>query len=101
MQMDRVYLSSPNVIAVLDHEKKRTFVMRKDGLPDVGKMYSLVKFQKHHQLIVLGGTYLGLPAYSCCPQFKDVYLFQIVWSTGHVLDEPQDQSFTDLMMSSI
>uniref|UniRef100_A0A0E0D6H2 Glucose-6-phosphate 1-epimerase n=1 Tax=Oryza meridionalis TaxID=40149 RepID=A0A0E0D6H2_9ORYZ len=26
---------SPNVIAVLDHEKKRTFVIRKEGLPDV------------------------------------------------------------------
>lgn len=36
--MDRVYLSSPNVIAVLDHERKRTFVIRKEGLPDVGKL---------------------------------------------------------------
>lgn len=42
MQVDRVYVSSPNVIAVLDHEKKRTFVIRKEGLPDVGKtQYSL------------------------------------------------------------
>ena len=37
MQVDRVYVSSPNVIAVLDHEKKRTFVIRKDCLPDNGK----------------------------------------------------------------
>lgn len=34
-EVDRVYLGSPNVIAVLDHEKKRTFVIRKEGLPDV------------------------------------------------------------------
>ncbi|KAI4328872.1 hypothetical protein L6164_021193 [Bauhinia variegata] len=34
-KVDRVYLSSPNVIAVLDHERKRTFVIRKEGLPDV------------------------------------------------------------------
>uniref|UniRef100_A0A7N0T269 glucose-6-phosphate 1-epimerase n=1 Tax=Kalanchoe fedtschenkoi TaxID=63787 RepID=A0A7N0T269_KALFE len=34
-EVDRVYLSSPNVIAVLDHEKKRTFVIRKEGLPDI------------------------------------------------------------------
>ncbi|XP_052155652.1 putative glucose-6-phosphate 1-epimerase [Oryza glaberrima] len=34
-EVDRVYVSSPNVIAVLDHEKKRTFVIRKEGLPDV------------------------------------------------------------------
>ncbi|KAF5177058.1 Glucose-6-phosphate 1-epimerase [Thalictrum thalictroides] len=33
-EVDRIYLTSPNVIAVLDHEKKRTFVIRKDGLPD-------------------------------------------------------------------
>ena len=38
LQMDRVYLSSPNVIAVLDHEKKRTYVIRKEGLPDAGKL---------------------------------------------------------------
>ncbi|KAK1320901.1 hypothetical protein QJS10_CPA03g00237 [Acorus calamus] len=34
-EVDRVYLSSPNVIAVLDHERKRTCVLRKEGLPDV------------------------------------------------------------------
>ena len=38
-QVDRVYLSSPNIIAVLDHERKRTFVIRKEGLPDVGKLF--------------------------------------------------------------
>ncbi|KAL5203462.1 hypothetical protein ABZP36_014414 [Zizania latifolia] len=34
-EVDRVYVSSPNVIAVLDHEKKRTVVIRKEGLPDI------------------------------------------------------------------
>ncbi|KAK4411473.1 putative glucose-6-phosphate 1-epimerase [Sesamum angolense] len=34
-EVDRVYLSSPRCVAVLDHEKKRTCVMRKEGLPDV------------------------------------------------------------------
>ncbi|URE09765.1 Aldose 1-epimerase [Musa troglodytarum] len=33
--VDRIYLGSPNVIAVLDHEKKRTFLIKKKGLPDV------------------------------------------------------------------
>nr|CAB3460689.1 unnamed protein product [Digitaria exilis] len=33
--VDRVYVSSPNVVAVLDHEKKHSFVIRKEGLPDV------------------------------------------------------------------
>lgn len=36
--MDRVYLGAPNAIAILDHEKKRTYVIRKDGLPDIGKL---------------------------------------------------------------
>ncbi|KAL6575669.1 hypothetical protein OROHE_001046 [Orobanche hederae] len=34
-EVDRVYLSSPHCIAVLDHERKRTYVMRKEGLPDI------------------------------------------------------------------
>ncbi|CAI9781530.1 unnamed protein product [Fraxinus pennsylvanica] len=34
-EVDRIYLSSPNCIAVLDHERKRTYVIRKEGLPDV------------------------------------------------------------------
>ncbi|PWA69894.1 aldose 1-/Glucose-6-phosphate 1-epimerase, Galactose mutarotase-like domain protein [Artemisia annua] len=33
-EVDRIYLSTPTKIAVMDHEKKRTLVMRKDGLPD-------------------------------------------------------------------
>nr|CAD1824843.1 unnamed protein product [Ananas comosus var. bracteatus] len=30
----KIYLSTPAKLAILDHEKKRTFVLRKDGLPD-------------------------------------------------------------------
>ncbi|KAK4481832.1 hypothetical protein RD792_012743 [Penstemon davidsonii] len=33
-EVDRVYLTTPTKIAILDHEKKRTFVIRKYGLPD-------------------------------------------------------------------
>ncbi|OAY29507.1 hypothetical protein MANES_15G150300v8 [Manihot esculenta] len=33
-EIDRVYLSTPRKIAIIDHEKKRTFVLRKDGMPD-------------------------------------------------------------------
>ncbi|XP_031398089.1 putative glucose-6-phosphate 1-epimerase [Punica granatum] len=33
-EVDKVYLSTPTKIAILDHERKRTFVLRKDGLPD-------------------------------------------------------------------
>ncbi|XP_020595018.1 putative glucose-6-phosphate 1-epimerase, partial [Phalaenopsis equestris] len=31
-EVDKVYLTTPNKIAILDHEKKRTFVLRKEGL---------------------------------------------------------------------
>ncbi|KAI5655376.1 hypothetical protein M9H77_32563 [Catharanthus roseus] len=34
-EVDRIYLSSSDVIAVFDHERKRTFLIRKQGLPDV------------------------------------------------------------------
>ncbi|XP_075522761.1 putative glucose-6-phosphate 1-epimerase [Primulina tabacum] len=34
-EVDRIYLSSSDAVAVFDHEKKRTFVIRKDGLPDI------------------------------------------------------------------
>ncbi|CAM8981506.1 unnamed protein product [Rhodiola kirilowii] len=34
-EVDRVYLGSPSMVAVIDHEKKRTFVIRKEGLPDI------------------------------------------------------------------
>ncbi|KAI3801620.1 hypothetical protein L1987_29729 [Smallanthus sonchifolius] len=33
-EFDRVYLSTPTEISILDQEKKRTFVVQKDGLPD-------------------------------------------------------------------
>ena len=31
-------MSAPPKIVVIDHEKKRTFVLRKEGLPDVGEL---------------------------------------------------------------
>lgn len=37
LQVDRVYLGSPDVVAVLDHGKKQTFIIKKEGLPDTGK----------------------------------------------------------------
>ncbi|KAE8657291.1 putative glucose-6-phosphate 1-epimerase [Hibiscus syriacus] len=35
-EVDRVYLGSRDVIAIFDHEQKRTFFIRKEGLPDIG-----------------------------------------------------------------
>ncbi|GAU13615.1 hypothetical protein TSUD_347190 [Trifolium subterraneum] len=34
-EVDRVYVSSPNIIAVIDHEKKQTYIIKKEGLPDI------------------------------------------------------------------
>jgi len=33
-EVDKVYVSTSTKIAILDHERKRTLVLRKDGLPD-------------------------------------------------------------------
>ncbi|KAE8734359.1 putative glucose-6-phosphate 1-epimerase [Hibiscus syriacus] len=35
-EVDKVYLSTPTKIAILDHDRKRTLELRKDGLPDAG-----------------------------------------------------------------
>ncbi|KAJ7568313.1 hypothetical protein O6H91_01G080900 [Diphasiastrum complanatum] len=35
-EVDRFYLSTPTKLAIIDHQKKRTFVLRKEGLPDAG-----------------------------------------------------------------
>lgn len=43
-QVDKIYLSTPTKIAVMDHEKKRTFVIRKDGLPDAGQIIILFPY---------------------------------------------------------
>ena len=36
-QIDRIYHGTPTNVVVIDHEKKRTFVIRKNGLPDASK----------------------------------------------------------------
>ncbi|KAK4360785.1 hypothetical protein RND71_019737 [Anisodus tanguticus] len=33
-EIDRVYLSTPTKIAIIDHEKKRTYVLQKEGMAD-------------------------------------------------------------------
>ncbi|KAK9279823.1 hypothetical protein L1049_013505 [Liquidambar formosana] len=69
-EVDRVYLSSPNVIAVLDHEKKRTFVLRKEGLPDAvvwnpweKKSKSMVDFgdEEYKQMLCVDGAAIEKP----------------------------------------
>ncbi|KAJ7945006.1 Glucose-6-phosphate 1-epimerase [Quillaja saponaria] len=64
-EVDRVYLSSPNTIAVLDHKKKRTFFIRKEGLPDVvvwnpweKKSKSIVDFgdEEYKQMLCIDGA---------------------------------------------
>jgi hypothetical protein len=46
--VDKIYLSAPQKIVIIDHEKKRTFVLKKDGLPDVGELglFFLVRLER-------------------------------------------------------
>ncbi|CAN6443847.1 unnamed protein product [Victoria cruziana] len=69
-EMDRVYLGTPNVIAVLDHEKKRTFVIRKEGLPDTvvwnpweKKAKSMVDFgdNEYKEMLCVDGAAIEKP----------------------------------------
>ncbi|KAI7724888.1 hypothetical protein M8C21_025814, partial [Ambrosia artemisiifolia] len=41
-EIDRVYLSTPTKIAVIDHERKRTIVLRKEGMVDAGFHHILI-----------------------------------------------------------
>lgn len=43
-QVDRVYLCTPTKIAIIDHEKKRTYELRKEGLPDAGGYFITFKW---------------------------------------------------------
>nr|GEV99751.1 U-box domain-containing protein 11 [Tanacetum cinerariifolium] len=38
-QVDRVYVGSPHMVRVFDNEKRRTFLVRKEGLPDGKRAY--------------------------------------------------------------
>ncbi|XLU53676.1 hypothetical protein S245_048324, partial [Arachis hypogaea] len=43
--VDKMYLNTPTKFAIIDHEKKRRYVLHKDGLPDVGDYYLLMHFK--------------------------------------------------------
>ncbi|XP_010924809.2 putative glucose-6-phosphate 1-epimerase [Elaeis guineensis] len=69
-EVDRVYLGSPNVIAVFDHEKKQTFVIRKEGLPDVvvwnpweKRSKTMVDFgdEEYKQMLCVDGAVIEKP----------------------------------------
>lgn len=52
VKVDKIYLSTPTKIAILDHERKRTFVLRKDGLPDAGELALDIWFISFSVLLV-------------------------------------------------
>ncbi|KAH7513795.1 putative glucose-6-phosphate 1-epimerase [Ziziphus jujuba] len=69
-EVDRVYLSSSDVVAVFDHERKRTFIVRKEGLPDVvvwnpweKKSKSMVDFgdEEYKQMLCVNGAAVEKP----------------------------------------
>ncbi|KAJ6334610.1 hypothetical protein OIU76_007946 [Salix suchowensis] len=69
-EVDRVYLSCPNAIAILDHERKRTYVIRKDGLPDVAvwnpwekKSKAMVDFgdEEYKKMLCVDGAVVEKP----------------------------------------
>ncbi|KAL6986361.1 glucose-6-phosphate 1-epimerase [Sarracenia purpurea var. burkii] len=69
-EVDRVYLNSSDLIAVFDHEIKRTFVIRKEGLPDVvvwnpweKKSKTMVDFgdEEYKQMLCVDGAAIEKP----------------------------------------
>lgn len=69
-EVDRVYLTSLSAVAVIDHQKKRTFVIKKEGLPDVvvwnpgeKKSKSLLDFgaAEYKQMVCVNGAAIEKP----------------------------------------
>ncbi|KAI4967556.1 hypothetical protein ZWY2020_024685 [Hordeum vulgare] len=60
-ELDRIYLGTPSKIAIIDHEKKRTFVVRKGGLPDA-VVWNPWDNKKLRQWQILGMTNIN----ACC-----------------------------------
>ncbi|KAL5539373.1 hypothetical protein UlMin_044416 [Ulmus minor] len=69
-EVDRVYLSCSNIVAVFDHERKRTFIIRKEGLPDIvvwnpweKKSKSMVDFgdEEYKQMLCVDGAAIEKP----------------------------------------
>ncbi|XP_078431650.1 galactose mutarotase-like superfamily protein isoform X2 [Wolffia australiana] len=69
-EVDRVYLESPDVLAVLDHGKKKTFIIKKEGLPDTVVWNP---WEKKSKLI---------------PDFGDEEYKQMVCVDGAAVDQP-------------
>nr|KJB24268.1 hypothetical protein B456_004G136000 [Gossypium raimondii] len=69
-EVDRVYLGSRDTIAIFDHERKRTFLIQKQGLPDVGvwnpwekKSKTMVDFgdEEYKEMLCVNGAAVEKP----------------------------------------
>lgn len=69
-EVDRVYIGSPHIIGVFDHEKRRTFLIRKEGLPDAvvwnpwekkAKAISDMGDEEYRQTICVDGAAIEKP----------------------------------------
>ncbi|XVF10470.1 hypothetical protein REPUB_Repub07fG0185900 [Reevesia pubescens] len=69
-EVDKVYLGSRDIIAIFDHERKRTFLIQKEGLPDVGvwnpwekKSKTMVDFgdEEYKQMLCVNGAAVEKP----------------------------------------
>ncbi|XP_048132373.1 putative glucose-6-phosphate 1-epimerase isoform X3 [Rhodamnia argentea] len=69
-EVDRVYLGSSDTVAIFDHERKRTFLIQKEGLPDVvvwnpweKKSKSMTDFgdEEYRQMLCVDGAAIEKP----------------------------------------
>lgn len=69
-EVDRVYLGSTDTIAIFDHERKRTFKIQREGLPDVvvwnpweKKSKSIPDFgdEEYRQMLCVDGAVIEKP----------------------------------------
>lgn len=69
-EVDKIYLGSRDIIAIFDHERKRTFLIQKEGLPDVGvwnpwekKSKTMADFgdEEYKQMLCVNGAAVEKP----------------------------------------
>nr|GEY82612.1 putative glucose-6-phosphate 1-epimerase [Tanacetum cinerariifolium] len=70
LQFDHVYLGSPNIVAVLDHERKQTYVIRRECLSDVvvwnpwdkkAKAMTDMGFDEYRRMVCVDGAVVANP----------------------------------------
>lgn len=82
--MDRLYLRTPTKIAVIDHEKKRTFVLQKNAMPDAGCLtLSVILFLFSTHILLNIRIFLLFYIFDVSDPNIHLYANAVIWNPGY------------------